>query len=102
MSSTRIDRSEASSPCSEAAGAEGGEMTVQEIMTQPVYTCTVDTTLASASRRLRETGCGALVVLWLGRLAGILTDRDLALAIGTIGTIREAAPVRVGEMMTRQ
>jgi CBS domain-containing protein len=74
-------------------------MTVQEIMTQPVHTCTVDMNLAAASRRMRATGCGALVVLRHGRLAGVVTDRDLALAIGDIS---EPAHVPVGEIMTRQ
>jgi CBS domain-containing protein len=30
---------------------------------------------------MKDTGCGTLVVLESGRVAGILTDRDLALAI---------------------
>lgn len=73
-------------------------MTVQEIMSQPVHACTINTNLAAASNRMRATGCGALVALWHGRLAGILTDRDLALAIGAI---RDCEHAPVAEVMTR-
>jgi CBS domain-containing protein len=55
--------------------------------------------LAAASRRMTETGCGALAVLSAGRLAGIVTDRDLALAIGTV---REPARKTVADIMTRR
>jgi CBS domain-containing protein len=70
-----------------------GSMQVQDIMTRPPQTCTVDIDLGAASRRLKETGCGVLVVLdHRGRLTGIVTDRDLALAIGDL---REPARIRV-------
>lgn len=54
-------------------------MKVRDIMIQPVQTCTTEMNLAATSRRMNETGCGTLAVLKAGRLAGILTDRDLAL-----------------------
>lgn len=74
-------------------------MKVQDIMTQPPQTCHSDTDLALASRRMKETGYGTLAVMdHHGRLAGILTDRDLALAIGD--TRREAARVSVDKAMT--
>jgi CBS domain-containing protein len=59
-------------------------MKVQDIMTQPVHSCTTNMDLAAASRRMHDTGCGALVVLNHGRLAGIVTDRDLAISIGKL------------------
>ena len=74
-------------------------MKVRNIMTQPVQTCTTEMNLAAASRRMKDTGCGTLAVLRAGRLAGILTDRDLALAIGNV---REPARVTVGKVMTRR
>ena len=74
-------------------------MRVRNIMTQPPETCHIETTLAAASRHMRETGCGTLAVLDAGgRLAGILTDRDLALAVGD--TRREASRVAVDKAMT--
>lgn len=56
-------------------------MKAKNLMTQPAQTCPARMTLAAASRRMRMTGCGTLLALDAhGRLAGILTDRDLALA----------------------
>lgn len=73
-------------------------MKVKNIMTQPLQTCTRGMTLAAASRRMKETGCGTLAVLnHHGRLAGIVTDRDLALAVGGI---QEPARSTVREVMT--
>ena len=75
-------------------------MDVQNIMTQPVQTCTTEMDLTAASRRMEDTGCGTLAVLNdRGGLAGIVTDRDLALAIGTFG---EPARVTVAEIMTHR
>ena len=68
-------------------------------MTQPPQLCTVDTTLALASQRMSSTGAGTMIVLNRhGRIAGILTDRDLALAVGTLeGAVATAT---VGSVMT--
>jgi CBS domain-containing protein len=75
-------------------------MKVQDIMTQPPQTCRVDTNLAVASRRMNEVGCGMLAVVDAsGRLAGVLTDRDLAMEIGE--TRREAARVAADKAMSR-
>jgi CBS domain-containing protein len=75
-------------------------MKVQNIMTQPAQTCTTEMDLTAASRRMEDTGCGTLAVLnHRGRLAGIVTDRDLALAIGTVG---EPARATVAEVMTHR
>ena len=74
-------------------------MKVKSIMTQPLQTCTVDMNLSAASRRMKATGCGTLGVLnHRGRLAGIMTDRDLALAIGSI---QETGRSTVRQVMTR-
>lgn len=74
-------------------------MQVQSLMTQPPQTCPVTMGLAAVSRRMRETGCGTVVALDHGRLAGIVTDRDLALAIGRAD---DPARVRVETVMTRR
>jgi CBS domain-containing protein len=75
-------------------------MKVRDIMTQPPYTCGLLTSLGIASRRMRETGCGTLAVLdHRGRVAGILTERDLAIAIGT--TNRNPSYISAHEAMTR-
>ena len=58
-------------------------MQVHDVMTEPPQTCPRTMRLADASRRMRDSGCGSLVVLGArGRIVGIVTDRDLALALG--------------------
>src|SRR5579875_2605611 len=51
--------------------------TVSGLMTSPPVTATPDETLAVAARRMAEHRVGSVVVLREGRLAGILTERDL-------------------------
>ena len=58
-------------------------MTVKDAMTQPVQCCTPDTNLAAAAALMWSYDCGALPVLDDGRLAGIVTDRDICIALGT-------------------
>ena len=58
-------------------------MKVRDIMTQPPHTCRLDTDLSTASRRMKEFDCGFLPVLdQHGRVTGVLTDRDIAIAVG--------------------
>lgn len=58
-------------------------MKVRDIMTQPPHTCRLDTDLSTASRRMKEFDCGFLPVLDPhGRVTGVLTDRDIAIAVG--------------------
>lgn len=74
-------------------------MKVRELMTQPPELCRLDTSLTTASRRMHESGCGTLAVIdSKGRLAGILTDRDLAMAVGL--TPRDISRVPVDKAMT--
>ena len=59
-------------------------MHARDVMTRPAYTCRLDTTLDEASRSMAGTAYGALVVLDdADGLAGIITDRDLAMTIGS-------------------
>ena len=74
-------------------------MKVRDIMLQPPQVCRLETDLGIVSRRMTIAGCGTVVVLdHRGRVAGILTDRDLASAIGR--TNRPAAHVLAHEVMT--
>jgi CBS domain-containing protein len=74
-------------------------MKVHEIMSRPPQTCRLDTSLAIVSRRMKEKGCGTLIVLnQHGKPAGMLTDRDLALAIGE--STRNASHIAAHEAMT--
>jgi CBS domain-containing protein len=55
--------------------------------------------LADASRRMHETGCGSLIVLGpRGRVVGIATDRDLALALGRV---RDAGRLTLDRVMSQ-
>jgi CBS domain-containing protein len=56
--------------------------TAREIMTHDAAYCPVDATAADAARRMAEQGVGALPVCDAsGRLAGVVTDRDLAVKV---------------------
>jgi CBS domain-containing protein len=57
-------------------------MKISEAMCRPVSSCTEDTSLASAARLMERDDCGALPVLRDGRVIGIVTDRDVCLALG--------------------
>lgn len=59
-------------------------MTVEEVMTQPVVTCSFETSLVAAAALMSKYDCGALpVVAETGEILGIVTDRDVCLALGT-------------------
>ena len=59
-------------------------MQVREIMTRNVKFCGPDTNLAEATEMLWRNNCGALPVLGpRGELVGLITDRDLCIALGT-------------------
>lgn len=74
-------------------------MKVRDIMTQPARTCTADTSVAVAGRRMQEGLCGILPVIDArGKLIGVVTDRDLFLT--TADTRRSASNVTVREAMT--
>jgi CBS domain-containing protein len=74
-------------------------MKVREIMTTNVVSCRKDTDLATAARLMLERRFGTLpVVDEQGRVAGIITDRDIAMAAAT--RHRNAAHIAVHEAMS--
>jgi CBS domain-containing protein len=74
-------------------------MKVREVMTEPVLTCTPQTSLGVAARLMREADYGTLpVVDAFGRLVGIITDRDVCLVLA--GTRRNAVNIAVREART--
>jgi CBS domain-containing protein len=76
-------------------------MTVHDIMSEPAVTCTPQMTLSAAARLMRDADYGTLPVIdGQGHLIGILTDRDICLAIA--GSARNAAHIAVHEAMTRK
>lgn len=56
-------------------------MRIADVMSRPAVTCPTDAGLDSAARLMWEFDCGlVLVVQDDGRLAGVVTDRDICLA----------------------
>jgi CBS domain-containing protein len=71
--------------------------TVDRHMSRDLLAVAADERLAEAAKRMAERAVGAVVVLEQGRLAGILTERDVLNAVAAGAT--ETATV--GERMTR-
>ena len=59
-------------------------MKVQEVMTKQPAFCGLDTTLAGAVNTMQDSGCGFLPVVGEGgNVVGVITDRDICIALGT-------------------
>ena len=58
-------------------------MKVRDLMTGNPKCCGPDTNLAEAIESMWASDCGILPVIEDGKLTGIVTDRDLCIAIGT-------------------
>lgn len=59
-------------------------MQVQDVMSAPAVCCSIDATLDVAARLMWEADCGSIPVVDRdGRLAGIVTDRDICMACYT-------------------
>jgi CBS domain-containing protein len=59
-------------------------VTIKDLITKQTTTCRPETNLASASALMWENDCGALAALTeTGELAGVITDRDICIALGT-------------------
>jgi CBS domain-containing protein len=72
-------------------------MKVTEVMTSTPVGCAPATTLALAAQLMFEGDCGVLPVVSDDRLVGVVTDRDLFIALGTSN--RMASQLTVGEVM---
>ena len=70
-------------------------LVVRSIMTDAVHACSPDEPLHVAARHMWEHDCGAVPVLSSdGKLAGIVTDRDICMAAYTKGLPLHAIPTR--------
>ena len=58
-------------------------MKVKDIMTTELATCTPETTLAAAAHLMWDSDCGILPVVDDGELVGVVTDRDMYIALAT-------------------
>jgi CBS domain-containing protein len=73
-------------------------MQIQEVMSHPPVTCPAGSTLDQAARLMWEFDCGIIpVVNDDGRLAGVVTDRDVCMAAYTQG--RSLAAISVTTAM---
>lgn len=76
-------------------------MRVQDIMRHSPRSCSPTTNLAAVTEQLWNFSCGALPVVDAnGKVVGILTDRDICVAIGTRN--QRPSELRAGDAMSRQ
>src|SRR5436190_19803246 len=77
-------------------------MQIAEVMTPGPICCTPDTTVAEVARLMWEGDCGVVPVVQDRLLIGIVTDRDLFIALATrdakpselsVGSVARPAPV---------
>ncbi len=74
-------------------------MKVRDVMEPDVRTCGPDSNLAEVAAILWEMDCGVVPVVGKGgRIAGVITDRDICMAVGT--RPRPASEIRVREVIT--
>src|SRR5688572_6382781 len=75
-------------------------MKVQEIMRERVETCVANNNLAAAAAIMWNADCGVLPIVADGRkVIGVLTDRDIAIAVGT--RQKNAAEITISEVMSK-
>lgn len=76
-------------------------MKVERIMRREARFASPATDLASAGRLMADVGCGVLPVVGEGdRVVGIVTDRDLCLALARLD--RRPSEMTVGQVMSRE
>jgi CBS domain-containing protein len=73
-------------------------MKVKEIMTAQPKTASRNTTLAAAAQLLWGADCGILPVVDGGKLVGVVTDRDMYIALATRN--KPASQLTVGDVAT--
>jgi CBS domain-containing protein len=73
---------------------------VKDIMTTSPTTCEPDTNLAAAAELMLEADCGILPVVENGRLSGVVTDRDMFIALATRD--QRASETLVGQVAATQ
>ena len=75
-------------------------MRVVEIMMGTPYFCQPETNLGSAAELMWKGNCGFLPVVGSeGKVVGVITDRDICIALGTRG--RPSGEVTVADVMSR-
>lgn len=72
-------------------------MKVRDIMTGEPRTCALWTNLAEAAALMLDGDCGMLPVVDDGRIVGVVTDRDMYIALATRN--QRASAVKVSEVV---
>jgi CBS domain-containing protein len=72
-------------------------MKIKDIMTAEPRTCSLGTNLAAAAALMLDGDCGILPVVEGGKLVGVVTDRDLFIALATRN--KRASEIAVGEVV---
>ncbi len=72
-------------------------MRVKDVMTTEPRTCSLGTNLAAAAELMLDGDCGILPVLDQGKLVGVVTDRDMYIALATRN--RRASQMTAGEVV---
>ena len=75
-------------------------MKIKDIMTTDVRTCSPGTNLAAAAALMLDGDCGILPVVDEGKLVGVVTDRDMFIALATRNI--PASHVTAGEVAGKQ
>lgn len=75
-------------------------MKVKDIMTARPNSCTPATNLAAAAALMLDADCGVLPVVDEGKLVGIVTDRDMYIALATRN--KPASQLTVAEVARKQ
>ena len=72
-------------------------MKIKELMNHPAVTCPAGDTMENAARLMWEFDCGIIpLVNDDGRLAGVITDRDICMAAYTQGRPLRTMPIAAG------
>lgn len=74
-------------------------MRVQDIMTRAPLACAPQTNLAEVVHRMWQADCGIVPVTDEGRVVGVITDRDIAVAAATRD--RPPSHIRVADVVRR-
>jgi len=75
------------------------DIRVGQCMTVGVFTLTADKTVYDASRLLRKTGIGSIIVMQKGKAKGIITERDIVYKV--IANGRNPKTTKLGSVMSR-
>lgn len=71
-------------------------MKIKDIMSTDLRTCTPRTNLAAAAALMLDGDCGFLPVIEDGKLAGVVTDRDMFIALATRN--KRASDIMAGDV----